>query len=123
LFFAMLTPRQALLVLPGEAALLNEAGTALAAVDPAAALRWFGRAAQLSPDQPEPWANLAGALLASARIDAAVGSTGWAGELWGVSSAPLADWAAGSGSTVIAPGCGGCTRISDHRASPPRQSG
>jgi len=59
----------------------------------------------------------------SARIDAAVGSTGWAGELWGVSSAPLADWAAGSGSTVIAPGCGGCTRISDHRASPPRQSG
>jgi len=63
----MLTPRQALLVLPGEAALLNEAGTALAVSDPAAALRWFNRAARLSPDQPEPWSNLAGALLASAR--------------------------------------------------------
>ncbi|HMA50313.1 MAG TPA: tetratricopeptide repeat protein [Magnetospirillaceae bacterium] len=67
----MLTPRQALLVLPGEAALLNEAGTALTAADPAAALRWFDRAARLSPHQPEPWANLAGALLASARIDEA----------------------------------------------------
>ena len=70
----MLTPRQALLVLPGEAALLNEAGTALAGADPATALRWFDRAARLSPDQPEPWANLAGALLASARIDAAYDS-------------------------------------------------
>jgi tetratricopeptide (TPR) repeat protein len=71
LFFAMLTPRQALLVLPGEAALLNEAGTALVAVDPAAALCWFARAARRSPDQPEPWANLSAALLAQSQIDAA----------------------------------------------------
>lgn len=64
----MLTPRQALLVLPGEAALLNEAGTALAPADPAAALRWFERAVRLSPDEPEPWANLAAAQLAQGRI-------------------------------------------------------
>jgi tetratricopeptide (TPR) repeat protein len=68
----MLTPRQALLVLPCEAALLNDAGTALTVADPAAALRWFDRAARRSPDQPEPWANLAGALLARGRIDAAL---------------------------------------------------
>lgn len=59
----MLTPRQALLVLPGEAALLNAAGTALAAADPQAASAWFRRAVSLAPDQPEPWANLAASLL------------------------------------------------------------
>ena len=63
----MLTPRQALLVLPGEAALLNEAGNALAAIDPGAAIRWFERAARVSPGEPEPWANLSGALLEGAR--------------------------------------------------------
>jgi len=68
----MLTPRQALLVLPGEAALLNEAGAALTATDSAAAACWFARAARLAPDQPEPWANLSGALLAQAHIDAAL---------------------------------------------------
>ena len=68
----MLTPRQALLVLPGEAALLNEAGAALAQADPAAAASWFARAARLAPDQPEPWSNLSGALLAQDHIDAAL---------------------------------------------------
>jgi len=59
----MLTPRQALAVLPAEAALLNAAGTALSATDPRTASAWFRRAALTAPDRPEPWANLAGSLL------------------------------------------------------------
>jgi len=67
----MLTPRQALAVLPDNAALLNEAGTALSA-DPASALPWFHRAVLMAPDQPEPRANLAAALLALARTEEAL---------------------------------------------------
>jgi Flp pilus assembly protein TadD len=72
LFLIMLTPRQALLVLPGEAALLNEAGNALTATDPAAAIVWFERTVRVSPGRPEPWANLSGALLEGARADDAL---------------------------------------------------
>jgi Tfp pilus assembly protein PilF len=64
----MLTPRQALLVLPAEAALLNAAGTMLAEGDPAAAAVWFERALRVDPGQPEPWANLSAALLARGRV-------------------------------------------------------
>lgn len=53
----MLTPRQALAVLPDNAALLNAVG--LASGDAA----WFHRAIIMAPDQPEPHANLAAALL------------------------------------------------------------
>jgi Flp pilus assembly protein TadD len=59
----MLTPRQALAVLPAEAPLLNAAGTTLAASDPAAASAWFRRALRIAPGEPEPWANLAASLL------------------------------------------------------------
>jgi len=67
----MLTPRQALAVLPDNPALLNEAGNALSG-DPSAALPWFRRAAHLAPDQPEPHANLSAALLAIERPDEAL---------------------------------------------------
>jgi len=65
----MLTPRQALVVLPAEAPLLNAAGTALAASDPAAASAWFHRAVRVAPGEPEPWANLSASLLPLGRID------------------------------------------------------
>jgi tetratricopeptide (TPR) repeat protein len=70
----MLTPRQALTILPGDAALLNAAGTALSAADPATAAAWFDRAVRLAPDQPEPWANLSASLLPLEKIDRAVDS-------------------------------------------------
>lgn len=63
----MMTPRQALAVLPDNAALLNSAGTDLSA-DPAAALPWFRRAVLMAPDQPEPHANHSAALLSLGRI-------------------------------------------------------
>lgn len=53
----MMTPRQALAVLPDNAALLNAVG--LLTADPA----WFRRAIAIAPDQPEPHANLAAAIL------------------------------------------------------------
>ena len=59
----MLTPRQALAILPAEAPLLNAAGTA-ATPDPAAASAWFRRAVRIAPGEPEPWSNLAASLLA-----------------------------------------------------------
>lgn len=62
----MLTPRQALAVLPDNAALLNAAG--LASGD----LAWFRRAVRMAPDQPEPHANLSAALLALDRLSEAL---------------------------------------------------
>jgi tetratricopeptide (TPR) repeat protein len=67
----MLTPRQALLVLPAEAALLNAAGLDLAEADPTASAGWFQRALRLDPRQPEPWANLSGVQLAQGLADEA----------------------------------------------------
>ena len=62
----MLTPRQALTVLPAEAALLNAAGLA-APASPS----WFRRAIQIAPDQPEPHANLSAALLSAGDVEEA----------------------------------------------------
>ncbi len=62
----MLTPRQALTVLPAEAALLNAAG-----LDSPDAEAWFRRAIRSAPDQPEPHSNLSAALLALGRRDEA----------------------------------------------------
>jgi len=65
-----MTPRQALAVLPDNAALLNSAG--LLAADPTIAAPWFRRAVLVAPDQPEPRANLAAALLSLDQIDQAL---------------------------------------------------
>lgn len=65
----MLTPRQALAVLPDNAALLNSAGLAETG---ATAIAWFRRAALLVPDQAEPHANLSAALLSLDFIDEAL---------------------------------------------------
>ena len=65
----MLTPRQALAVLPDNAALLNSAG--LSETDPLRAVSWFRRAISMAPDQPEPRANLSAALLSLDHADEA----------------------------------------------------
>jgi Flp pilus assembly protein TadD len=65
----MMTPRQALAVLPDNAALLNSAGLAESG---RAAIAWFRRAVLMAPDQAEPHANLSAALLSLALTDEAL---------------------------------------------------
>jgi Tfp pilus assembly protein PilF len=72
----MLTPRQALAVLPDNAALLNAAGLATAET------AWFHRAIAVAPDQPEPYANLAAALGSRDHARAAVSLAPDNAEAW-----------------------------------------
>ncbi|MDT7677464.1 MAG: hypothetical protein QOD82_5366, partial [Pseudonocardiales bacterium] len=62
-------------------------------------------------------------LVESPGVGDAAGSGSWAGELLSCSSARLAGWSAGSGSTVMAPRCDGCGLTSGQQVSRPQLSG